>query len=273
MARIPLGQPLRLSTTVKDPAGVLTDPGAISLIILKPDLTQQTLTTATTPQVVRDGPGLFHLDYTPATVGPYRYYWLTTGNAAGTTKTAGFNVTDPFVPAHISFDDVKARLNITAASDDELQDMIASAVSEQEQRVGAVAPRTVVETVYPSCGRLWLSTRPVLSVTSATYNGSNVATVGSWTVGLPMAGDVAWPSGGGFYGATPYVVTYVAGRSPVPQDLVEAALLRVQASYETQRSPAGLPVSGIEDGATSTAYPLILRAQDKEAPYVLPSVA
>jgi hypothetical protein len=161
---------------------------------------------------------------------------------------------------------------ISQSTRDELQALIASAVAEQENRVGAVAPRTVVETVYPSGGRLWLSTRPVLSVTSATYNGSSVTTVGSWTVGLPMAGDVAWTAGG-FYGFTPYVVTYVAGRNPVPQDLVEAALLRVQASYETQRSPAGLPVSGLEDGATSTAYPLILRAQDKEAPYVLPSVA
>jgi len=268
VARYPLGQPLRLSTTVTDPStGNPVDPGSISVKMQLPDLTVQTITSLS-----HDGTGVYHLDYTPTLVGPHRYYWVTTGNGAGATPTAGFNVTDPFAPAHISFDDVKARLNITAASDDELQDMIASAVSEQEQRVGAVAPRTVVETVYPSCGRLWLSTRPVLSITSATYNGSSVATVGSWMLGLPMAGDVAWTAGG-FYGLTPYVVTYVAGRNPVPQDLVEAALLRVQASYETQRSPAGLPVGGLEDGATSTAYPLILRAQDKEAPYVLPSVA
>jgi len=80
------------------------------------------------------------------------------------------------------------------------------------------------------CGATATSATPGIefgNFTSATYNGSNVATVGSWTVGLPMAGDVAWTAGG-FYGATPYVVTYVAGRNPVPQDLVEAALLRVR---------------------------------------------
>jgi hypothetical protein len=271
VARYAQGQPVRLSTEVKDTTGAYTTPGSILLRVKKPDGTF--LADYTSPTA--DAQGKYHQDIGAtdlASLGHYQYAWITTGTAAGVSPPAAFEVVDPFTATHITFGDVKQRLNITTASDDELQAMIASAVAEQENRVGAVAPRTVVETVYPSCGRLWLSTRPVLSVTSATYNGSSVATVGSWTVGLPMAGDVAWTAGG-FYGATPYVVTYVAGRNPVPQDLVEAALLRVQASYETQRSPAGLPVAGIEDGATSTAYPLILRAQDKEAPYVLPSVA
>ena len=258
---------------VADSSGVTTptDPTGLS-VQLKNTLTGAVTTYTYPADIGRDATGVYHLDLLSLAAGFYQGAWISTGTAAG-VKTFTVTVVDPFTPAHISFDDVKARLNITAAEDYELEDMIASAVAEQEQRVGAVAPRTVVETVYPSCGRLWLSTRPVLSITSATFAGSPVVTTGAWTLGLPMAGDVAWPSGGGFYGLTPYVVTYVAGRNPVPQDLVEAALLRVQASYDTQRSPAGLPVSGIEDGATSTAYPLILRAQDKEAPYVLPSVA
>lgn len=268
MARFPLGQPLRLTTTVTDPdTNNPVDPGSVSVKMQLPDLTEQTISSLS-----HDGTGIYHLDFTPTLVGPHRYYWLTTGNGAGATPTGGFNVVDPFAPAHISFEDAKARLNLSAVRDDELQDMIASAVAEQEHWVGAVAPRTVVETVYPSGGRLWLSTRPVLAVVSATYNGSPVVTTGEWLLGLPAAGDVS-SSYGGFYGSTPYVVTYTAGRNPVPQDLVEAALLRVQASYETQRGPAGLPLADVESPGSSTSYPLILRAQDKEAPYRLPAVA
>jgi hypothetical protein len=287
MPRYAQAQPVRVSTEVRDTSGALVDPTSILLRVKKPDGTF--LADYTSP--TKDSTGKYHQDLSAldvATLGHYQYAWITTGTAAGVSPAAAFEVVDPFTPTHITFDDVVARVlnpsgaaTISTDTRSELQAMMASAVSEQEQSVGAVAPRTVVETVYAHHGHLALSTRPVLSVVSATLSGSPVD-ITNWRVPSAMAGLVhpyAWGYGYGNYGgygyfrSTPYVVTYTAGRNPVPQDLVEAALLRVQASYETQRSPAGLPVAGVEDGATSTAYPLILRAQDKERPYVLPNVA
>lgn len=269
MARYSLGQPVRLSTTVKDPtSGALTDPGAVSVVLQRPDLTVTTLNTGTTPAVVRDSVGTFHVDFTPSTLGRHGYYWLTTGTAAGTTPPAGFNVIDPFTPAHITFEDAKARLNLTAVSDTEVQDMIASAVSEQERRVGAVSPRLVTETVTAVGGGLALSSCPVLEVRSALAGAVSVSTA-AWSVSSALGGLVAATAG--LYGT--YTVTYVAGRNPVPPDLVEAALLRVQSSYESQRGPAGLPLAGEQDSGFGSSYPLLLRAEGKEAPYMLAAIA
>jgi hypothetical protein len=211
-------------------------------------------------------------------LGHYQYAWITTGTAAGVSPPAAFEVVDLFTPTHVTFADAKARLNISATSDDEVQSMVAAAVSAQEQRVGAVAPRTVVEAVYAHYGRLSLSTRPVLAVTSATLSGV-AQTITGWTVPSAMAGLVElntgawWGSTGPTFSGLLYTVTYTAGRSPVPQDLVEAALLRVQAAYDTQRSPAGIPLGNEVDSGFGSSYPLLLRAADLEKPYVLPSVA
>ncbi len=282
MARYAQGQPVRLSTEVRDATGALATPGSILLRIKKPDGTF--LADYTSPTA--DAQGKYHVDVSAldlAATGHYAYAWITTGTAAGVSPPAAFEVVDAFAPTHITWSDVLERLQLTdvtlsASKQAELQGFMASAVSAQEQSVGAVAPRTVTETLYAHHGRLSLSTRPVLSVASATVSGS-AQDVSGWTVPSAMAGLVElgtgpwWGYGPAFSGLA-YTVVYTAGRNPVPPDLVEAALLRVEAAYETQRSPAGLPVSGLDDGgATSTAYPLVLRAQDLERPYVLPNVA
>jgi hypothetical protein len=273
VARYAAGSPVRLSTEVRDTAGVLTTPGSILLRIKKPDGTF--LPDYTSPAT--DGTGKYHQDVSAldlATLGHYAYAWITTGTAAGVSPPAAFEVVDAFAPTHITWSDVLEQLGLTdatlsAGKQAELQRYMASAVAEQEQRVGAVAPRQVTDTVTAYGGRLWLPTRPVLSVVSATFAGLTVS-VSDWRPGPPMAGYVANMSSP-LVGE--YVVTYTAGRQPVPQDLVEAALLRVQASYDTQRGPAGLPLADEQDSGFGSSYPLLLRAQDKEKPYVLPTVA
>jgi hypothetical protein len=111
----------------------------------------------------------------------------------------------------------------------------------------------------------------VLSVTSAMVGAAPVTTT-TWTVVNPVAGVVASSVGYGFTGT--YTVTYVAGRNPVPPELEEAALLRVQHSYETQRGAADSAFSDQADGSTGGgSFVLILRARDLEAAYVLPTVA
>lgn len=276
MPRYAQGAPVTLSTEVRDTSGNLTAPGGILLRVRKPDGTF--LPDYTSPTA--DDTGKYHQDLSAldlAALGHYQYAWITTGTAAGVSPPASFQVVDPFAPTHVSFQDAKARLNLSASSDDEIQAMLASAVSEQEQWVGAVAPRQVTETVFARHGRLSLSTRPVLSVVSATVSGSP-QDVSGWRVPSAMAGLVElgtgpWWGYGPHFSSLPYTVVYTAGRNPVPQDLVEAALLRVNAAYETQRGPAGMPLADVDAEPSGTSYPLILRARDMEAPYRLPAVA
>lgn len=320
MPPIPQGQPDTISTEVRlapvPPAtiGVLATPTTILLRLKKPDGTF--VVPDYTP--VADAVGKYHVDIPGAdlsVLGQYRWAWYTTGTAGGVSPRAGIiNVVDPFAPAHISYEDAKARLNLSATYDAEVQAMVDSAVSEQERRVGAVAPRTVTEVVsgwpghhgygssygygsggwgpYGHPGYLMLGQQkpteqlPVLSVTSATLNGSSVD-VSQWFVENGLAGmvrpSVSWPFGPSATGFTfgTYTVTYVAGRNPVPQDLVEAALLRVQHSYATQRGASGgggqIIGAGSSDVASGGADPsdflLVLRAQDKERPYMIPSIA
>jgi hypothetical protein len=270
------GQPVTISTTVSvtDPVtGVttLTDPGTILLRVRKPDLTF--LADFTGPVHPSTGKYYVNLSSTDlAALGQYRWSWITTGTAAGVSPRAGIiNVVDPFAPAHISVEDAKARLNVSA-TDDEIQDMIDSSVQEQEQRVGPVAPRAVTGlVVYPSSGVLLLPAT-VVSLTSLTPAGGTALDLGSLDLSKLSSGIVRPGTLSAFW-ASSYTAVFVAGRNPVPQDLVEAALLRVQASYETQRGPAGLPLAAEQESGFGSSYPLLLRARDKEAPYVLPAVA
>lgn len=273
MPRYAQGQPVTVSTTVRAETSpgvyAMVDPDTIVLRVRTPAGVQLPDLTPT-----RDGLGEYHHDLNPVDLpdlGLYAYAWVTTGPGQGVSPPAAFSVVDPFAPTHLSLQDARARvLNSRGTAwnpdrDDELQDMIASAVAEQEHRVGAVAPRTVTETITASGGRLWPRRQPVLSVISATVAGSPVD-VTDWDVAEgAVIGAPVRLSGR-------YVVTYVAGRNPVPQDLVEAALLRVQHSYETQRGPAELPLTDSVEGG-GAAFLLMLRARDKEAPYLLPAIA
>jgi hypothetical protein len=274
MPRYAQGSPVRLSTEVRDAAGVAAAPGSILLRVKRPDGTF--LPDYTAP--VEDSQGKYHQDLPAADLtqlGQYAYAWITTGAAAGVSPPASFQVVDPFAPSHVSFGDVRARLNLPASTlgDDELQDMIASAVAEQEHWVGAVAPRQVTETVTAASGRLELSTRPVLSVVSAALAGTLPVSVTGWAP--TAAGCVTAP----VYLSGAYTVTYLAGRNPVPPDLVEAALKRVQFMYDPQRGGSGgYRVGGVDIGGGAddggTARFLMLRdAERLEAPYRMPVVA
>lgn len=273
MPNRPQGQPVTISTTVSatDPVTgltTLTDPGSILLRVRKPDLTF--LPDFTSPAHPSLGKYYVNLSATTdlVSLGQYRWAWITTGTAAGVTPRAGIiNLIDAFAPAHISVEDAKLRLNVSA-TDDEIQDMIDAAVVEQENRVGAVAPRAVTETLTASGGLLRPTIRPVLSVTSATLAGV-AQVVSGWQVN---SGSITPAVGSAGFSGT-YVVTYTAGRNPVPQDLVEAALLRVEAAYDTQRGPAGVPLAVEQDSGFGSSYPLLLRAKDKEALYFTPGSA
>lgn len=123
MARYPLSQPVRLSTTTKqlnlDGTYTLANATALTLTILKPDGTQKSYSSPT-----NDGTGLYHQDVPVADLGvtgTYLYEWISTGTAAGETS-GDFDVYDPFAPApgndYCTTEELKARLNIASSADD-----------------------------------------------------------------------------------------------------------------------------------------------------------
>lgn len=122
MARYPAGQPVRVSTTVRDVTGVLVNATALTLLVQKPDATQQSYTTP-----VNDSTGLYHQDI-PATdltqLGHYIYTWTSTGTGAG-VAFGELDVFDPLaeestapVTDYCTIEQLKQRLSIFDTTDD-----------------------------------------------------------------------------------------------------------------------------------------------------------
>jgi hypothetical protein len=128
MARYPQGQPIRLSTTVRDVNGQLTNAGTLTLTVSKPDGSTQIYSSPTS-----DGTGLYHQDIAAAdinTLGHYGYKWVSTGTGAG-VSFSDFEVVDPLeITGYTTLPELKAALNIPVtdtADDDDLQDAILTA--------------------------------------------------------------------------------------------------------------------------------------------------
>jgi hypothetical protein len=239
--RYPLGQPVRLSTTVKDVTGTLVDAGALSLTVKKPDATTQPYNSP-----AHDGVGLYHQDVPAADLtqlGHHQYAWIATGTGAGVSAPGSFEVYDPFEAELLSLQDAKEHLNIkTTDYDAELQGFIDAVVPSIERHLGGPAViRSVVETVEPvDCYRaLPLTKRPFVSLTGITANGVTVSTADVYATpgrvlrrryGLPFVP----------YWQPPYVVTYKAGLDvAAPADVVLAAKIILGHLWTTQRGSSG----------------------------------
>ena len=260
MSRYPAGQPVRVSTTVKDVAGVLVDAGTLKLTVKKPDGTL--LPDYTTP--AHDGLGLYHQDIPAADLaqlGHYQYVWTATGTGAGVSGPGSFEVYDPFEAELLSLQDAKEHLNIlTTTYDAELQGFIDAVVPSIERHLGGPAViRSIVETVEPvDCYRaLPLTKRPFVSLTGITANGVTVSTSDVYATpgrvlrrryGLPFVP----------YWQPPYVVTYKAGLDvAAPADVVLAGKIILGHLWETQRGRSGGrgPSANSEMGSPNSIVP------------------
>ena len=103
MARYPQGQPVRVSTTVRDTTGALVDAGALTLTVKLAQADGTQATTGTYASPAHDGVGLYHVDV-PAVdltaTGHYQYAWVSTGTGAGVAP-GDFDVYDPYEVAVI----------------------------------------------------------------------------------------------------------------------------------------------------------------------------
>jgi len=219
----------------------LADAGALSLVMQKPDLAQQTYSSPT-----HDGTGLYHQDI-PATdltqTGRYLYKWVSTGAAAGVADSA-FDVYDPFDPAILSLADAKAQLNITStANDDELRFFMDATTRIIEGFVGPVGRRSYTETVYPVLYRFATRRRPLISVTSVVSQVPGGPTYDPTLLLIDgPTGVCRQASGIEFIG--PLTVMYVAGRLEVPANIGLAARIILQQMWTTQRGGSVRPGMG-----------------------------
>jgi hypothetical protein len=261
VSRYPLGQPIRLSTTVRDVTGALVNAGALTLLvkIAQADGTQLTTGTYATPTL--DSTGNYHQDIPVtdlAATGHYQFAWTATGTGAG-VSFGEFDVFDPFEVSVLPLADAKDALNITAAittSDSEIAAYVATIESCLERYTGGplvnktiTAERTEMmsgQTVIP------VRQRPLVSVTSITSASGGAIDI---SAGLDLdanAGLIRRKLGLPFYG--PFFqwlpacyVTYIAGWGvSVPAAFGSAARIILANLWSTQRGPSPQPLMGEE---------------------------
>lgn len=260
MARYPSGQPVRLSTTVRDVTGALVNAGAISLLVKLAQADGTQAVTGTYASPANDGTGLYHQDVPVADLaanGHYQYAWTSTGTGAG-VSFGEFDVFDPFETSVLPLQDAKDALNIpqaTTTSDTEIASYIATIESNLERATGGpLVNRAVTERSEMMSGQTVIPVRqrPLVSVTSITS-----ATGGAVDISAGLDLDVnaglirrklGLPFIGPFYGYLPQVtVLYVAGwGTSVPSAFGSFARVVIQHLWTSQRGPAALPMGGGE---------------------------
>lgn len=257
-----VGDRARLTFSLTDTAGAPAN-GTVVLTVTDPT------GVTSTPAVTNPATGSYTADVDLDQAGRWTYRWVSTG-AVVAAQTDVLNVVASAPLGIVSLADVKAHLNITSTgNDDELRHYIAAATDFVESRIGPVVRRTLVETVQPQSGRLFLSA-PVIEVTSlaGAYGYSGAYTVGNWAIdGASLVAN---------YGVSTYcwpvTVTYVGGRTIVPATVQHAALDYVKWLWESQRGSTPLPLPGGEfETVTPATVPYrILQALE---PYAMPVVA
>jgi len=295
--RYKYGETAQLYTKVYDATtGQLVNPSELVLTVY--DITGASVLTRSLSggSVVLDAIGQFHANITTGASanltsrGFYSYSWVATG-AVGLTSD-WFDVVDT-TPGLISLADARAELRkARTEDDDELARFVDAVNGWAEQTCGAIIPRSVTESVTARRGLVQLSVTPVLSLTSATANAVAVDVSGwqleasSGLVGnqaavpnLPwFTWDLArWGGGSTLTGV--YSVTYLAGRSPVPPDLVRGSRRLLKHLWEVMRPQSGAPRLGGGGDDNSQTIPYLgfavpHQVAEMVAPYVkLPGLA
>lgn len=261
MSRYPSGQPIRLSTTVRDVTGTLVNATALTLLVKLAAIDGTWTTTGTYASPANDSTGTYHQDIPVtdlATIGHYQYVWTSTGTGAGAVP-GEFDVYDPFETAVLSLQDGKDALNIpqaTTTSDSEIARKIATIEANLRGMTGGpIVNRTITaersemmsgQTVIP------VRQRPLVSVTSITSASGGAIDI---SAGLDLDANaclirrkLGLPFYGPFFQWLPAVtVTYVAGwGTAVPASFAEAAAIILQHLWSTQRGAAGQPLQGEE---------------------------
>lgn len=228
-----LGDVWNLTQESVGQVGTLENATTVALTITKPDGTAA-ITPVVNPPVRT---GYYRYDYTPTVAGRYTARWLLTfadNTTDASSETLDVRPADP--GGIVSLDAAKVHLNITKdTSDAELRGWIAAVTEVIENLVGPCIIRSY-DTVITQCGgSWWLPKAPVFSITSVTRIGYGPAIDPASLYVVGETGEVIQ--------ITPYTVpidgtfaiTYTAGRSVIPANIVQAALIILKHLWETQR--------------------------------------
>lgn len=167
--------------------------------------------------------------------------------------------------------DAKAYLNIASStSDAELQTFIDAAEAAIGARCGSLAPAVRTSRVAGNGSTtLLLPTCPVASLTAVTPSEGAAVIMGDLHLNTD-SGVVTRNDGTGF-AARYYDVTYSAGLTSVPGDLLLAVKELVRHLWETQRGAGVRPGSQPEAPGASYAFPY--RVRELIAPFETPGFA
>lgn len=230
MTFVDLGDPWPdLAITVRNASGTAENAGSVVLTVELPD------GSTTTPTVNNDGTGLYSAAYLPAIEGHYRARWVATGTNASAYEQS---IDVARWAGIISLAEAKAELNKAPGvtlDDEELRSKVLAASQWVEERVGPVVRRTITaERVNPQGGRLWLQ-GPVISLTSITaVTGYPGGPYDVSQVDLDAERGVVNPRYAGMPFSWPVLVTYVAGRTSVHEDIRDATKTYLRALWASQ---------------------------------------
>lgn len=247
MSSYPLGQPVRISTTVTNTSGNLVTPTTLTLTVALRNDDGTTTVTGTYASPVQDSVGNYHQDVPPTdltTPGDYLYTWASTGTGEGVSDPGEFEVFDPFAPPVTTTlatpDDVAARLgrSLTTAETARVGALLddASAQIRRYCRRDFLLHNDVTQTLHGHDSLIWLPQYPVQSVSTVVavsgwpgipnfpipwFSFDGIRTVriapGTGIINLP---ELWWTSE---YFPQTFQVTYSYGYSQVPYEVVMVA--------------------------------------------------
>jgi hypothetical protein len=280
--RYPLGQPVRVPTTVRQAnldgtPGPLVDAGTLTLVVKLAQADGTWATTGTYATPVHDGTGLYHQDVPAADltgIGHYQYTWTATGTGAG-VSFGDFDVFDPFEQAVLPLQDAKDQINISqtiTTSDAELLAYIATIETSLEGFTGGpVVNRSITERAEFTAEftSVAVRQRPLVSVASITDVATGAAL--DLTAGLDLDANaciIARKDGSPFPGLTSPVVTvaYVAGwGTSVPAAFNYAARIILQHMWDTQHGPSARPSMGGQELVQLPGFAFLIPNRAAEA--------
>lgn len=221
MTTYEVGQTITWGLTTYDSAGAPANVGTIGdATITRPDGTTTTATPSST------GTGTYQAAVASTQAGRWRCRFNGTGANSGAlpwTDVADVWPADPRLI--ISLADAKAELDIKALKtvyDDELRLYVAATTPIVEEIAGRVLVASITETFDGGKSAVLLSERAT-AITSVTVDGvATTAYVPNLAAGIVYAGTSSSPSSFA-YGRQNVVVTYTAGGTEVPPNVVAAA--------------------------------------------------
>lgn len=223
---------------VRDNSDILQDAGTVTVDITKPDGVAVASFAAT-----HSATGIYNFDYLTTQVGRHPFVVTATGGILGSLVrkwTDSFDVAPADPGLIVSVDWAKKHLNLTGTvENEELRRVIAATTRVVESKAGATVRRTYTAEPYDGGNpSIMLNHFPVISITTVTESGGTVAASGySLTADTGILTRVsgftqtAWTAG--FQNV---LVTYVAGRVDLPDNISLATEIIVQHLWETQRA-------------------------------------